>query len=423
MNRISKKRSKYTPSALVFIALALYFISIFIESPFLIVSGVFYWLSLIFLFKKINKKSKVQSVIIFILSVPGLIVGFINGNQDLITNLLTNNVGIISLVIFVAFLNLRKPSSTGDYELKGKKGFYSTYFYVHFIGSVINFASVTIFGDKMSRNSKISNEQGVLLSRSFASAGFWSPFFVTVAVAETYNPEYEYLKIFLSGALMAILSFCFSFIVFILSKKTSNFNGVKPAIETLKPPVFICLIVILIQFFYNEAKTINIVIIVSLFYGASFFIGNKKSFSKHFIERFPSHYNEISLFLFSGLLGASILCLFDEFNLSNLSYSISPILCISFMSFSLLLACIGVHPVISITIFYTILKNPGDSANLLAFTMISTWVIGSSLSSFSGQNIGISSRYGINSIVLMENNICHSIFMLVACSLAIFLLF
>ena len=57
----------------------------------------------------------------------------------------------------------------------------------------------------MYKKAALSNTQIILLTRSFASDAYWSPFFVAFAAAITYAPNLDTFTILINGIFLAFL--------------------------------------------------------------------------------------------------------------------------------------------------------------------------------------------------------------------------
>lgn len=168
-------------SFFVFLGLAIYILNMFIANSLIInLSSMFLIFAMMINFNMISKKIKNQSVIILIISFFIFLLKYLIDGKLNLYNLINFNLGIIILLISVGMIssiNVKSNNSESGGSLV------TTYLNVNIIGAIINYASVIIFGDKISRDSKLKINEAILLSRAFASAGFWSPFFATSALA------------------------------------------------------------------------------------------------------------------------------------------------------------------------------------------------------------------------------------------------
>lgn len=415
-------KRKPIASTSILIALGLFLVSMIQETPFRWVSGAFYWFSLLLLLPDIKGRSMKQAIVILCLALPGIVISIFNLDIEVAQSALDSNTGIISLLITVGFYNISQTIGAGeDGYARGHKGLLSTWANLHFVGAIINYAAVLIFGDKLHEKRALTQTQAQVISRAFASAGFWSPLFITLAVAASFSPGYHYSEVLIYGVSMAFIAFLFSFFEFYRKESHKPFEGLSITTDILRTPLVIALAVGASVIIFPETSIIYIVTATASIYGLYIFLTKKNvNFIDTIFDRFPKHCNEVALFLSAGLLNASILGLSRTFKFDASSLSITPELCVAFMIIALTLTCIGIHPLISITIFASLTHVTSDTANMMAFSLFSTWAIGSSLSPLSGQNIGISSRYQIDAYALMRGNILYSLCLLFTASIILF---
>ena len=89
--------------------------------------------------------------------------------------------------------------------------------------------------------------------------------------------------------------------------------------------------------------------------------------------------------------------------------------CITY-GFILLFGIIGIHPIVCVSFLAAVLVPQQAPQLILAFVFIMGWAIGCMLSPFSGTNLIIQGRYGINNWSLTSGNLFYgSIMFVVGC--------
>jgi len=86
----------------------------------------------------------------------------------------------------------------------------------------------------------------------------------------------------------------------------------------------------------------------------------------------------------------------------------------------ILLAFIGIHPIITIAIIGDLLS--GVNHTLLALTFLMAWSTTVSTSPFSGLNLTIVARYNYNAKKIFKLNILYALKMYFICTLCLFIL-
>jgi hypothetical protein len=412
----------------IFISFILTLYSYFFQNDFLIIASLFVWLSFAFIFPTLKDK-KILLILMFFSFMAYTICLYNDFKIDYI-KVFTVNQYLLTLLIGVVFLRLIAiPKKEKNIVFpKGKNSFIKTYLGVHLFGSVINLSSLILVADKMYKKSPLTNAQIVLLTRSFASDAYWSPFFVSFAAATTYAPNLNTSLIMLNGIILAVFAFVITYIDVTRNKEfdIQNFYGYPLSLENLYLPVILATLVLVTNHFYPDAK---VIILVSLFSISMVFVllpfktslnEARKLIKKHILYELPKMKSELSLFLVAGVFGVLVGSILIGLNLSLpfkiFDWQIASILLLIFI----FLAFIGVHPIITIAIIGDYLN--GVNHTLLALTFLMAWSTTVSTSPFSGLNMTIVARYDFSSKEIFRLNIFYALKMYLICILCLFIL-
>ena len=413
---------------LIFLSFLSTIYSYFFQKSFLIVSGILAWLAFILLFQTL--KSKKIIVILLISSLIAYFVCYINDYKVDFFKVFTVNQYLLTLLIGVGFLRLvATPRKDKIQKLpKGKNSFIKTYLGVHLFGSVTNLSSLLLVADKMYKKAPLTNAQIILLTRSFASDAYWSPFFVAFAAAITYAAKLTTSIILVNGIVLAFLAFLITYYEVNKEKKFNidEFYGYPLSLDTLYLPILLAFLVLLTNHFYPQIKVIILISSFSIL--MTFFIlpvkkgilATTKIFKFHIIDELPKMKSEISLFLVAGMFGITISSILVGLDLSFpfdvFDWKIASILLLVFI----FLAFIGIHPIITIAIIGDFLS--GVNHTLLAVTFLMAWSTTVSTSPFSGLNLTIVARYNVNAKEIFMLNIAYAFKMYVICTICLFIL-
>ena len=412
----------------IFISFILTLYSYFFQNDFLIIASLFVWLSFAFIFPTLKDK-KILLILMFFSFMAYTICLYNDFKIDYI-KVFTVNQYLLTLLIGVVFLRLIAiPKKEKNIVFpKGKNSFIKTYLGVHLFGSVINLSSLILVADKMYKKSPLTNAQIVLLTRSFASDAYWSPFFVSFAAATTYAPNLNTSLIMLNGIILAVFAFVITYIDVTRNKEfdIQNFYGYPLSLENLYLPVILATLVLVTNHFYPNTK---VIILVSLFSISMVFVllpfktslnEARKLIKKHILYELPKMKSELSLFLVAGVFGVLVGSILIGLNLSLpfkiFDWQIASILLLIFI----FLAFIGVHPIITIAIIGDYLN--GVNHTLLALTFLMAWSTTVSTSPFSGLNMTIVARYNFSSKEIFRLNIFYALKMYLICILCLFIL-
>ena len=162
--------------------------SYFFDSKLKIISVIFIWFASLILFFTIKSKKLILALLFF--TIISFLYSYFNNFYIDIEKSFSVNLYLLTLLISVGFLKLITAPRKDKEELpSGKISFIKTYLGVHLFGSIINLSALLLVADKMYKKAKLSPLQIIVLTRSFASDAYWSPFFVAFAEALTYTPN------------------------------------------------------------------------------------------------------------------------------------------------------------------------------------------------------------------------------------------
>ena len=416
-----------TSGVLIFLSFVTTIYSYFFQNDFLIVSGSLAWIAFLLLFFSLQGK-KIVLILLF-LSLICFLICIYFGYKINYVKIFTVNQYLLTLLIGVGFLRLiATPKKEKSTLPKGKQAFIKTYLGVHLFGSVINLSSLILVADKMYKKAPLSSSQIVLLTRAFASDAYWSPFFVAFAAAITYAPKLDTSIIILNGIVLSSIAFLITYFEIIKNKKFNidDFSGYPLSFESLYLPFLLALLVLFTNYFYPQMKVIILISSFSLL--MTFLIlpfkkslkDSIKILSFHILDELPKMKAELSLFLVAGMFGIIVGSILIGLNLPLpflvFDWEIASLLLLIFI----ILAFIGIHPIITIAIIGDLLS--GVNHTLLALTFLMAWSTTVSTSPFSGLNLTIVARYNYNAKKIFKLNILYALKMYFICTLCLFIL-
>lgn len=373
-------------------------------------SGVLYWLALLGLWNGVSERGRRQAKWIIAVSIPGLVVGGASDATVPWSGILTAHAGMLSMLVAVGFMTMQ-PEPHNERATQGLAGKLSTFVNVHMIGAIINFSAVIIFGDRLARGGQLTTSQALLLSRAFAAAGFWSPFFATTATALAYAPHAQVLHLLSCGLAMALLALMLSlFLVNRADDRGAGFVGVGLSISGLRRPAIMCGAVGVLHAWRPDWSIPSIITLISPILACLMWRGAKTlpaAIVEHVNNRLPAMATELALFLSAGMLGVSLMVwlslIAPMWTLADFGATQG---CIALLA-TLLASLVGIHPLISISVFGSLAQSAEFNADVLAFAVLASWAIGSTAGPLSGQNLGIQGRYGIDAHTLARGNLSY----------------
>ena len=335
------------------------------------------------------------------------------------------NINMLTMFAAVSTLNLATSGLlTGTTSWTGRKGLWSTMASLNLLGAVINLSVLFIIGDRLERNGTLERRQVMVLSRIFCAAAFWSPFFVAMAVALTYAPGLQLSHILPFGILAALLAMGLTaWQVELIG--VADFAGYPLRLQTLGLPVTLALLVLLIKQIWPQLGILAVIALVAPLLALLFMprVGRKAALKRQVVERFPAIGGQLVLFLGAGLLAAGInsalsvvefdmghgLPLFNHFGWLEASLT---------LLFILLVAIVGVHPLITISAVAPLLWPLSPDPSLLGMCFLLGWGLATGTSPLSGSNLALASRYNLSAALILRWNLCYGLMMYaIACLL------
>lgn len=336
------------------------------------------------------------------------------------------NEAILAMLGGVTFLRLvGRPALADDETLPvGRGALLRTLLGVHLFGSVINASALIIIGDRLTRRVAMTPLQAMVLTRAFACASFWSPFFAGMGVALTYAPGASLAQIALTGLPIAVFALLYCAFDLTRTAAAADFAGYPLHAQALLLPALLAVCVLALH------GTLPAVSITTLVAGLSMLVsiivlplreGRRApaTLTTHVTETLPAMATELALFLAAGVLGTGIGAAlaaagvglpFTHFGLAEALLLVTTMIG---------LAAIGVHPVISITLGAKLLAALAPDPDLLAICFVLSWGLGVAVSPFSGMNLMIQGHFGIDAHRFVRWNGRYTIVLLGAVAVAL----
>jgi hypothetical protein len=330
------------------------------------------------------------------------------------------NLPMLAMFVAVSFLDLTSSKDESRPLPKGLAAIFNTAIGVHLLGAVINLSVIMVFADRMKGTIKLTPVQQFILTRNFAAAAWWSPFFVATGIALIYAPGMQWEKTFIPGAMMALTAIVFSSIDAYRRTK-GDFIGYPIRRESLFIPLFMATAIIVLHFLWPDISIL--VLICLLAPSASILLmrttSRRESLFRFVNQKLPQIGSQFALFLAAGIfsngISAIILSYPQFFNLD--SFTFGPILFSLTLASMIIVGLVGVHPVISIAIASPMLLPLNPDPTQLGFLFLSAWAISAGSSGLTGLGLLMTSRYQIPTKDIVTNSAFYAIFMWLLCSL------
>ena len=312
--------------------------------------------------------------------------------------LATVNLPIVALFLGVAFLGLVRPDAEAPSPPPREGGLWTTLLSVHLIGAVINLAMAAIAGDRMARDGRLAVPEATALARSYCAAAFWSPFFVAAAVAHTYAPGADprlTLPLGLAGAVAALALTARD----VRRRSGASLPGFAPDVASIRLTVLLLAIVLVVKGLRPELPMVVVVTVVTPPVALALLPrASRRGAPERLLERtLPATAAQVLLFLAAGVFAEGAAALIGSLVGSAEAGSWRPgPWCFPLVTAGIVAAgYVGLHPVITIAAWSSLLLPLGVDPSLLAFAFLAGWAVGTAVAPLSGMNLFLVGRYGL----------------------------
>ncbi|ALG69398.2 hypothetical protein [Beggiatoa leptomitoformis] len=377
-------------------------------------AGICAWLAGILLFKRVSRQQKYQVWIILTIGFICMFFSLSQGKTAVLVAAVSINQAVLAMLAAVGFLRLVTQPRLHKHETlpTGKAALLRTLYGVHLFGFFINMSVLVIMGDRLAAHQTgLSRQQAIILSRAFAMAVLWSPFFAAMAVIYLYIPHINFLLLMAMGLPLALCGLWLTGHELVSEAESQHFVGYPMHFASLWVPSLLAVCVVLVHFLFPQLPVLTlitllpivlVVIVLSLQQGlpATF-----HQIFMHITHNLPTMSGELLLFLAAGVMAAGISSVL-QITMIQLPLSHFGLLEATLLLFVILLiALIGVHPLISITTLSSLFLPIPHDPNLLGMTFLMGWGLGVSGTPFSAMHLMMQGRFHLSSYLITRWNI------------------
>lgn len=332
----------------------------------------------------------------------GVIWGMSSGKTGLIQRALAQNIPLVGMLIAVSFLQLISTARNADDRRldTGRFALLRTLVGVHLFGAVINFSAVAIFADRLATRARLTLEQAMGLSQAFIIGALWSPFYGAMAVALTAAPGASITRLMGMGIPLTVIALLLTWLT--LSSRrfggARGFVGYPVHFEALWVPAVLALGVLIVHEFKPAWSVLAVIAALAPLVTTVTLLareGNRAlaSLRRLVTVRLPEMGGEMSLFLAAGVLSAGMAGMIAALDLGVPFARFGGMEASIVLVVITLLAWVGFHPVIMVSVVGPWLAPIDPDPNLLAMTFLMTWGIGLTGCPMSNTMLAMQGRY------------------------------
>lgn len=366
--------------------------------------GSAFWLAGLLLVGRVRGLQRTQTLLMFVVGTAGLLYAWSVDSRMQLDKALSTNQALLAMLTGVSFLRLISlpEAAASEPNPRGRGALWRTLLGVHLFGSVINLSAIMILGDRLSRERAMTPLQACVLSRGFALASHWSPFFAAMGIALSNAPGAQLLTLASVGLPLAAFALLLAGWQLARWPGAADFIGYPMHFSALWIPGLLAALVLGLHLLLPAVPILSLISALSLLltlgvlavrHGGDALV----RFNGHVRDGLPRMSGELALFLAAGVLAAGIASAVEgsgwTLDLLEFGATEASMLLVLMVAVSVL----GVHPVISIATAHGILAPLAPDPNLMGITYLMTWAAGVSSSPFSGMHLAMHGRFGIDS--------------------------
>ncbi len=351
------------------------------------------------------KSQRVQFGLLISIGMSMLLYGSFNGVPIPWASVISQNTGLLTMVVSVGLLKLLMQSRLAhkDKLPVGKKAYWNTLVSLSLFGSVINISAPVLIGDRLTLNRPMDYFTAASVSRVFCACSTWSPFFAGTAVVLTAVPGASIVPLMINGLPLLIFVLLAQYFVALFwhREKLENFHGYPLQLESLWVPFTLACLVMLssvllpsVSILISIAVGAILLTIVTLFIQTGL-AATALSLHKFVIQELPKSLNELQLFLSAGVLAAGLKSMVQVGIIASPITHYSALAAAQVLALMVIVAAMGVHPIIQIAAITPLLLETNPDPILLGLTYMFAWGLGTAASPLSGTQLVIQGRYGI----------------------------
>lgn len=372
-------------------------------------SGIVAFIAALLLLPDTNRGQRIQLGVLVSIGVSLLVFGYQGGATINWSGILSQNTGLLSMVLSVGLLKLIIASSASKKAIDeeklpiGRKAYWHTLMSVTLFGSVINISAPILISDRLTLNRPLDYFTAGTLVRAYSSCASWSPFFGCMAVVITAVGDVNLLTLMVSGFPLTIASVLVLYFgaVWFYPKKIDAFYGYPMRMESLLVPFLLTVMVSVSSVLLPAVPILTIISLSSIVLTAGLLLSRQgvahttRSFARFVSVDLPKTLNELQLFISAGILASGLQALVQVGSISSPISEFTSLTACLLLALIIFIAALGIHPVIQYAAFTPLILVANPNLELLGLTYLFGWNLGTCGSPLSGTNLIMQGRYGI----------------------------
>lgn len=379
--------------------------------------GMCAWLAGALLLPGLTRFQAAQAASMTAVGLSGIAWATAHGSFAWWPGLRDGNHALLAMLAAVSFLRTVTTSKVGIEALpRGRRAVLETLAATHLFGAVINISAPVLVGERIAPHHNMTPLQAKTVSRAFVAASMWSPFFIAMALILHYVPGARLPVISgLGFATSAVLMIACA-VTLTRDREVDGFTGYPLHWRALWAPVLLSACVLaghallpgLSVLVLIEGAALGVTLVVLLLRrrpreGVAVLAG-------HVRDRLPDMRGELTMFLGAAVMTAGIGAAIGMTGPVLAPEFFGPGTAAILLAALIVLAVVGVHPVVCISVLASLWPFARYDGNLLGAVFLLAWGLGLVISPFSGTSLVFQGRFGLRTGDLLRFNLGYVLF-------------
>lgn len=373
--------------------------------------GACAWLAGALMLPGLSRFQAMQAAVMSAVGFAGIAWATAHGQRDWWPGLRDGNHAMLAMLAAVSFL--RPVTATGDAGEplpRGRRAVLETLVATHLFGAVINISAPVLVGERIAGPGGMTPLQAKTVSRAFVAASMWSPFFIAMALILHYLPGARLPVMSAIGFATSTLLMLFCAWTLPRDPAAAAFTGFPLHWRALWAPLLLSACVLA-----GHALLPDLSVLV-LIEGAALGVvlgllalrrprETGTVLGAHVRERLPEMRGEVAMFLSAAVMSAGIASAVGLVGIDVAPAVFGAGAAALMLAALIVLAVIGVHPVVSISVLASLWPLGRYDGNLVGAVFLLAWGLGLVISPFSGTSLVFQGRFGLRTADLLRWNL------------------
>lgn len=378
--------------------------------------GACAWLAGALMLPGLSRFQATQAALMAAVGLVGIAWASAHGEFGWWPGLRDGNHALLAMLAAVSFLRPVTASDAGDEPLpRGRRAVLETLAATHLFGAVINISAPVLVGERIAPRRDMTPLQAKTVSRAFVAASMWSPFFIAMALIIHYVPGAQLPVISGLGFATSAVMMAWCAVTLTRDPGAADFTGYPLHWRALWAPVLLSACVLSGHALLPELSVL--VLIEGAALGVTLAVlllrqprAAGAMLAGHVRGRLPDMRGELTMFLGAAVMTAGIGAAIGYTGVVLAPASFGPGAAAVLLAALIVLAVVGVHPVVCISVLASLWPFGAYDGNLLGAVFLLAWGLGLVISPFSGTSLVFQGRFGLRTMDLLRFNLAYVVF-------------